>query len=65
MYFRDPKKELPKEFEPIFMKIGKEKYTLGYYAAILHTFYCNDEDGRPITILGWVPISELDSIEIK
>ena len=77
MYFRDPKKELPKEGHIVFVKYirysADGSKEINY---LVCTFYNLEKSGPyfyPVNasarcrcdVIGWMPISELDSIEIK
>ena len=79
MYFRDPKKELPKLRSTVLVKLSTEPF---YYVCTVHKpdpdwewdneviFVDALGNGTDLvwpskSVLGWVPISELDSIEIK
>lgn len=71
MYFRDPKKELPKDYEPVFVRTGCDvafSYYFAYYSSSFGGWYPS-EDLEIVysinSVIGWMPISELDSIEIK
>lgn len=70
MYFRDPKKELPvpfasKDTEKVLIKtnLAERPYLTAYYVKDYWWDGKITVDGS--RVLGWMPMSELDSIEIK
>ena len=79
MYFRDPKKELPKLRSTVLVKLFTEPFY--YVCTVLKPdpeWEWNDEvifvdalgNGTDLvwsseSVLGWLPIEELDSIETK
>lgn len=66
MYFRDPKKELPKYYEVVFVKTVGNDYDFASYSPIRRWYPDDDADVVfSIDVIGWMPISELDSVEIK
>lgn len=66
MYFRDAKKELPKEYEIVFVRTVDNFYYFAYYSSTSGWFTGdNAEEEFSIDVTGWMPLSELDSIEIK
>lgn len=70
MYFRDPKKELPKADELCLVRHDTGVYIKCRFDMDKEVFL-DSETSEYVTpwrkefILGWMPISELDSIEIK
>lgn len=68
MYFRDPKKELPKVYESVLVRFKSGMYDIAYYSSnhkIWHPELNDDVSYDPKYVVGWMPIEELDSIEIK
>ena len=68
MYFRDSKKELPKAYKAVLVKFKSGMYDIAYYSNIHEIWHpeLNDEVSYdPKNVVGWIPLSELDSIEIK
>lgn len=67
MYFRDSKKELPNErYEEFLVKLT-DRYDVAYCTNDNKWFPTTEtEHGFQLTdVLGWMPFSELDQIEIK
>lgn len=72
MYFRDPKKELPEPFQKVLIKCSRARAIFpGYYSARFIGGEFNEFDAGIIGIVDrylvdcWIPLSEIDSIEIK
>ena len=66
MYFRDPKKELPEIYKTVFVKLKDDQYCFASYSSTGRWYPDDDADVVfSIDIIGWMPISELNSIEIK
>lgn len=66
MYFRDPKKELPKAYERVCVRTADNSYYFAYYSS-KGKWYPDNGSGVAfsINIVGWMPLSELGLIEIK
>ena len=66
MYFRDPKKELPKAYNSVFVKTFDNSYCFAYCSSE-GKWYPDDgsEVVYPINVVGWMQTEEFDSIEIK
>ena len=68
MYFRDPNKELPRVYESVLIKFKSGRYGVAYYSGSTKRWYLEFHDDIPYdskNIIGWMPLSELDSVEIK
>lgn len=71
MYFRDPKKELPENYKTVFVRTGCDSafsYYFAYYNSNSGRWYPSEDIEFVYSInnvIGWLPLSELDSIEIK
>lgn len=68
MYFRNPKKELPKAYESVLVKFTGGMYDIAYYSSIHKKWQSelDDEFSYDLeNVVGWMLLSELDSIEIK
>lgn len=66
MYFRDPKKELPEEYKTVFVRVIGNFYYFAYRLPNKKWFPDdNAEVSFSLDVIGWMPISELNSIEIK
>lgn len=67
MYFRDPKKELPKEYKTVFVRQKGNQYYFAYYSSTSGWFTDDNADEEEFLrdVIGWMPLSELDSVEIK
>ena len=70
MCFRDLKKELPEPFQKVLIKCSRALFP-GYHSARFIGGEFNEFDAGIVGMVdgyhvdGWMPISELDSIEIK
>lgn len=66
MYFRDPNKELPEQYKIVFVRTAGNSYD---FASCSPTGRWYPDDNADVVfsidVIGWMPISELDSIKIK
>ena len=77
MYFRDPKKELPSIYTLVLIKFSYSEGIVNYegynFCYLVETnigkvFLSDDglyDEYSLDRVIGWLPLSELDSIEIK
>ena len=68
MYFRDVKKELPKGYESVLVKFTGGMYDIAYYSSVDKKWQSELDDKFSYSlknVVGWMLLSELDSIEIK
>lgn len=71
MHFRDPKKELPEGYRTVFVRIvcgTVFAYDFAYYISAMGRWYPSTDSEVVFSIdsvIGWMPITEFNSIEIK
>ena len=68
MYFRDPKKEHPIEGTTVLARLdyGIDPATWHYDELMYYKKHFITQDGSICeTVVGWIPLSELSSIETK
>ena len=68
MYFRDPKEQLPETYKTVFVKQKGNLYCFAYYSSTGKWYPDLDYDIEvmcSIDVIGWLPVRELDSIEIR